>query len=62
MPARPVRWNVAAGALIVKQAGGIVTDFKGGDNYLFGRELIAGNPFVQPVMQQVIQDYWEKKY
>ena len=29
-------WDVAAGALIVKQAGGKVSDFKGGSNYLFG--------------------------
>jgi myo-inositol-1(or 4)-monophosphatase len=37
-------WDVAAGALIVTQAGGTVTDFRGGDNYLFGREIVAGNP------------------
>lgn len=36
-------WDVAAGTLIVKQAGGNVTDFKGGDDYIFGRELIASN-------------------
>lgn len=36
-------WDVAAGALIVMQAGGKITDFKGGDNYLFGREVVSGN-------------------
>ena len=36
-------WDVAAGALIVKQAGGVVTDFDGGDGWLFGREIIAAN-------------------
>jgi myo-inositol-1(or 4)-monophosphatase len=36
-------WDVAGGALIVKQAGGIVSDFKGGENYIFGREAIAAN-------------------
>lgn len=36
-------WDVAAGALIVKEAGGIVTDFSGGDNYLYGAEIIASN-------------------
>lgn len=36
-------WDVAAGAFIVQQAGGKVTDFKGGDNYLFGKEIVAGN-------------------
>lgn len=37
-------WDVAAGSLIVKEAGGVVSDFKGGENYLFDREVIAGNP------------------
>jgi myo-inositol-1(or 4)-monophosphatase len=37
-------WDVAAGALIVMQAGGVVTDFRGGNDYLFGREIVAGNP------------------
>jgi myo-inositol-1(or 4)-monophosphatase len=36
-------WDVAAGALIVQQAGGKVSDFSGGDNFLFGREIIAAN-------------------
>ena len=36
-------WDVAAGALIVTQAGGRVTDFSGGDGFLFGREIVAAN-------------------
>lgn len=36
-------WDVAAGAFIVQQAGGKVTDFKGEGNYLFNREIVAGN-------------------
>lgn len=36
-------WDVAAGAFIVQQAGGKVTDFKGGGDYVFGKELVAGN-------------------
>jgi len=36
-------WDVAAGALIVERAGGKVTDFYGGDNYVFGREIVASN-------------------
>ena len=36
-------WDVAAGALIVKNAGGIVSDFKGGDDFIFGKEIIATN-------------------
>lgn len=36
-------WDVAAGALIVKQAGGRVSDFNGSDDYLFGKEIVAAN-------------------
>ncbi len=36
-------WDVAAGIIILKQAGGKVSDFKGGQNYLFGGEIIATN-------------------
>lgn len=36
-------WDIAAGAFIVQQAGGIVSDFKGENNYIFGGELLASN-------------------
>jgi myo-inositol-1(or 4)-monophosphatase len=36
-------WDVAAGAFLVQQAGGKVCDFSGGDNYIFGKEIIATN-------------------
>ncbi|MCA1761616.1 MAG: inositol monophosphatase [Flavobacteriales bacterium] len=36
-------WDVAAGAVIVKEAGGTVSDFKGGDEYLFGKTLVCDN-------------------
>lgn len=51
-------WDVAAGALLVKEAGGIVTDYQGGDNYLFGNEIIAGCA-TQPEMRKAISQYWE---
>jgi len=36
-------WDVAAGVLIVRQAGGDVVNFKGGDEVLRSRELLATN-------------------
>ncbi len=35
-------WDVAAGAAILRAAGGHLTDFAGGDDYLFGRNVVAG--------------------
>ncbi len=37
-------WDVAAGSLIVKRAGGIISDFSNCDNYIFGKEIVAFNP------------------
>lgn len=39
-------WDVAAGAFLVQQAGGKVSDFSGGKNYVFGAEIIATNQFI----------------
>lgn len=39
-------WDVAAGAFIVEEAGGKVSDFSGGDNWLFGKEIVASNGLV----------------
>lgn len=50
-------YDIAAGVVLVKEAGGIVTDFKGGNDYLFGRELVAGGG-VHPSLLSVIQEYW----
>ena len=40
-------WDVAGGAFIVQEAGGIVSDFQGGDDFIFGQEIIAVNPNIQ---------------
>jgi myo-inositol-1(or 4)-monophosphatase len=37
-------WDVAAGSLLVTEAGGLVGDFEGESNYLFGDETLAANP------------------
>lgn len=39
-------WDVAAGAFIVQQAGGTVTDFNGGNSFVFGKEIIASNGLI----------------
>lgn len=36
-------WDVCAGALIVQNAGGVVTDFHGGPGHIFGKQIIATN-------------------
>ncbi len=36
-------WDVAAGALLVQEAGGRVTDFSGGENFIYSGEIVASN-------------------
>jgi myo-inositol-1(or 4)-monophosphatase len=50
-------WDVAAGAFLVQQAKGTVTDFGGGTNYLFGGEMIAGCA-IHPEMLAIIRKEW----
>ncbi|MBW8051480.1 MAG: inositol monophosphatase [Cytophagales bacterium] len=52
-------WDVAAGALIVEEAGGIVTDFRGGNDFLFGKEIIAAGKIHQEMLE-VISENWKK--
>ena len=42
-------WDIAAGALLITEAGGIIGDFSGEQGYLENGDVIAGNPkiFVQ---------------
>lgn len=47
-------WDVAGGAFIVQEAGGKVTDFKGGDNWLFGQEILASNTHIHEAGLAVI--------
>ena len=43
-------WDTAAGVLIVKEAGGKVTDFKGGPFQLNSRETLASNALLHPAL------------
>lgn len=47
-------WDVAAGAFLVQQAGGKVCDFKGGDDFIFGQEIIAANEATFHEFKEVI--------
>lgn len=36
-------WDVAAGSLIIQEAGGKVSDFRGGEEYIFKKKIVATN-------------------
>jgi myo-inositol-1(or 4)-monophosphatase len=50
-------WDVAAGICLVREAGGIVTDFSGADNALFGKQIVAAGP-AHPELLSSIQSLW----
>jgi myo-inositol-1(or 4)-monophosphatase len=49
-------WDVAAASLIVQEAGGRVTDFDGGPNFLSGEFFLASNGHIHDEMLRVIRE------
>jgi myo-inositol-1(or 4)-monophosphatase len=50
-------WDVAAGALMVTEAGGLVGNFTGEADYLHQREVVAGNPKVYGQLVALLAPY-----
>lgn len=48
-------WDVAAGSLIIKEAGGLVTDWNNEDDWLFGKSIIAGNESIHSFLLDEIK-------
>jgi myo-inositol-1(or 4)-monophosphatase len=56
------QWDVAAGGLIVREAGGVVTDLFGESDFLRKPvSLIAANPVIHSKMLEVIREVRERK-
>jgi myo-inositol-1(or 4)-monophosphatase len=49
------KWDIAAGLILLREAGGFVTDPDGGDPYAEGM-VVAGNPALQPKLREVVQE------
>jgi myo-inositol-1(or 4)-monophosphatase len=49
------KWDIAAGLVMVKEAGGFVTDPEGGDAYASGL-LVAGNQALQPRLREAVAE------
>jgi myo-inositol-1(or 4)-monophosphatase len=49
-------WDIAAGHLLVKEAGGYISDFSGGNNHIWVGDVIAGNSHTHGFLLGVIQD------
>ena len=47
-------WDFAAGALLIREAGGLVTDLAGGDNFFETCNLMTGGPKVHAALREAI--------
>ncbi len=50
-------WDVAAGSLIITEAGGLIGNFTGESDYLYQREVVAGTPRIFGQLVQVLAPY-----
>ena len=47
-------WDMAASSLIVKEAGGMITDFKGGEFSIYKGEMLASNGLIHKEMIEIL--------
>lgn len=51
-------WDVAAGIIIVQEAGGKVSDFSGGNTQLFGKEMICSNSHTHNHLLEAVRKFF----
>ena len=51
-------WDIAAGALLIQEAGGLVSDFTGSENYLKSGNIVAGNPKVLKQLLKILKPHF----
>ena len=54
-------WDMAAGCLLITEAGGLVGDLEGNETYLESGNIIAGNPKIFGQLLQVIAPHLTKE-
>lgn len=51
------KWDIAAGVLLVRESGGLVSDFKGGNDYMESGNIVAGSPKCFKGLLQTVQPF-----
>jgi myo-inositol-1(or 4)-monophosphatase len=54
-------WDIAAGALLLEEAGGFISDFAGNQNFMESGNVVAANPKIQKMMLNLIQPHLTEK-
>jgi myo-inositol-1(or 4)-monophosphatase len=47
-------WDMAAGALLILEAGGLISDFEGNEGYLESGRVVCGNPRIFTQLMQAV--------
>ena len=47
-------YDVAAGIVLINEAGGRVNDFQGNEDYLFGKQILASSPAIHDEMLKIL--------
>ncbi len=50
-------WDIAAGSLMITEAGGLIGNFTGEADFMYQREVVAGNPKVYGQLVQILSPY-----
>jgi myo-inositol-1(or 4)-monophosphatase len=53
-------WDVAAGTILVKNAGGRIADFYSGENFIFGKEIVAANDRIFDEFMKVLNEQFNR--
>ena len=51
-------WDVSAGIIICKEAGGVLSDYQGGEKYFTGSTIIVANPTMHKILVNSTSEYF----
>jgi myo-inositol-1(or 4)-monophosphatase len=47
-------WDIAAGALLIREAGGLIAEFSGGQDFIATGNVVAGNPLILEELRKIV--------
>lgn len=54
-------WDLAGGCLLIREAGGMVSDLQNGGRYIETGGVVAGNPHIHPLLLAVVKKHYPGK-
>jgi myo-inositol-1(or 4)-monophosphatase len=53
-------WDLAGGCLLIREAGGLISDLDDRDGYMENGDIVAGNPSIHPLLLAVVQKHYRR--